>query len=283
MTILVTGGRGTVGSYFEQLKERFDEPLDIVGHDELDVCDLDAVMNRFARVRYSAVVNLAAATDVDRCELEPAWAFRSNVAGAWNLALAARRWDFELVQVSTVALFGADGALGPFSEADRPAPVNVYSKTKLAGEERVREIAPKAYVVRTAWVMGGGKLDRKFTGKIRSKLEAGEPIKAATDNLGSPTYARDLVLAIRALLETKAYGLYHVTNRGVASRYEMSLEMKALLGSRSEIMPISAASLSQPAKRPPSEGALLFGLEARGLGALMGPWQAALREYVESW
>jgi dTDP-4-dehydrorhamnose reductase len=238
MTILVAGGKGTVGSYFERLKDRFSEPLDIPVRAELDVTDLEAVMRRFGSVRYSAVVNLVGATDVDRCELEPEWAFRLNVAGAWNLALAARRWDLDLVQVSTVALFGADGAKGPFTEADRPAPVNVYAKTKLAGEERALQIAPRVYVVRTAWVMGGGPNDRKFTGKMRPKLQAGEPISAANDSIGSPTYAHDLVLAIRALLETKAYGLYHVTNAGVASRYEMILEMKAALGSSSEVIAV---------------------------------------------
>lgn len=283
MTILVTGARGTVGSYFRELGDRFEEPMDLLGRDELDVTDLAQVMNRLDRHRYSTVIHLAAATDVDRCELEPAWAFKLNTVGAWNVALAAERYGADVVHVSTVGIFGGDGARGPFSEVDAPCPANVYARTKLAAEERVRDHTRRAFIIRTAWIMGGGAGDRKFVGKVRSRLLAGEPLKAVTDTVGSPTYARDLVLAIRELLRCKAYGLYHVTNRGVASRFDMACVMKDVLRSRSEITPGVSGDFALPARRPPSEGSVSLALEARGLGGIMRPWEDALRDYLARW
>src|SRR5262249_53962081 len=149
---------------------------------------------RMAQGRYSAVVNLAAATDVDRCELEPEWAYRLNTFAAWNVALAAAEHGATLVHVSTTAIFGGDGAAGPFTERDVRHPPNFYAKSKLGGEQCVERIHARSFIVRTAWIMGGGASDKKFVGKVVAKLCAGEKVRAVSDELGSPTYARDLVV-----------------------------------------------------------------------------------------
>jgi dTDP-4-dehydrorhamnose reductase len=278
MTILVTGGGGTVGSYFRSLASAFAEPVEVLAKGELDVTDFSAVQARL-RSKPSWVVNLAAATDLDRAEKDPVWAYRLNAVGAENIALAAREQGVRMVQVSTVGIFCGDGKQGPFTELDEPAPVNVYAKTKLAGERAVQRILPEATIVRTAWVMGGGKDDKKFVGKVRDKLLANEPVKAVGDIVGSPTYARDLVLAIRDLIGACAFGLFHVTNSGAASRYDLVLEMRRILGSTSVVESVAAVAFPLPAARPPSEVSTSLSLAAHGLTELRD-WRDALKDYL---
>jgi dTDP-4-dehydrorhamnose reductase len=283
MTILVTGARGTVGGYYRELASSFGEPLEVAGREDLDVTRLEDVERWFERKRYTLVINLAAATDLDRAEKEPEWAYRLNVVGPWNLALAAEAQGATIVHYSTVGMFGKDGAMGPFSEGDVPNPVNVYASTKYAGEQRVATHASKHFIVRTAWVFGGGVNDKKFIGKLREKLLKGEPIRAVGDKVGSPTFAGDLVDCVRELVATRAYGLYHVTNKGSASRYDIAVELKRLLSSKSDVTACKSDEFPLPAARPPSEVSHAYALTARGLGDKMPTWQDALARYLETW
>ncbi len=283
MTILITGAAGMVGGYFAPLADRFDAPLDLATRADLDVTDLDAVRRRFAGKSYTAVVNLAAATNVDHCEKEPDWAYALNAVGAKNVAIAAAEHGASVVQVSTTMVFGGDKKRGPKSELDDPCPVNLYGKSKLRGEELVQQIAPKSYIVRTCWVMGGGAADKKFVGKVADKLRAGDAIKAVDDQLGSPTFAHDLVIGIAELLRKQACGVYHLTNRGVASRLDMATEMKSILESTSEIEGVGASTWPLPAPRADDDTSTSFALGPLGLGELMPTWQDALARYLKSW
>lgn len=278
MTILVTGAGGTVGAYFRDLTGE----LELADRAALDITDFDAVREKLFGGTYRWVVNLAAATDLDRAEQDPAWAYRLNVVGPENLALAAAESSTRMVHVSTVGIFCGDGREGPFTELDEPAPVNVYAKTKLAGERAVRRILPSATVVRTAWVMGGAAADKKFVGKVRDRLLAGEPVKAVGDIAGSPTYAKDLAEKILALIQHDAFGLFHVTNAGAASRYDMVVEMKRLLDSSSDLTEVDSGAFPLPAPRPKSEVSKSLGLPARGIAA-MRTWQEALADYLAAW
>lgn len=278
MNILVTGGGGVVAGYFRAACGA----AEVLGRNELDITDLAAVQRRVEAGRYRVIVNLAAATDLDRCEADPEWAYRVNTAGARNLALAARASGARMVQVSTIGVFGGDGAPGPFSEIDPPRPPNVYARSKLAAEAEVRALDPMALVVRTAWVMGGAERDTKFVGKIRARLLAGAPIQAVEDIAGSPTYAADLVQGILALLEIRAHGLYHLTNGGSASRLEIAVKARGILGSRSEITAVKASTFPLPAPRA-SERSRSLALPAVGLDKLMRPWREALAAYLKTW
>ncbi|MBI2377099.1 MAG: SDR family oxidoreductase [Deltaproteobacteria bacterium] len=283
MTILVTGAGGTVGGYFAAHQNVFHEPLELVdlfprpGIGALDIADLDAVRAKLVRGAYSHVVNLAAMTDVDGCEKSPELAYRANALGAWNVALAAREVGTVVVQVSTTSVLGGQGE-GPFSELDEPHPVNVYARTKLEGERLVQRLCPESYVLRTAWIMGGGKNDKKFVGKVYEKLLAGHTIRAVNDEWGAPTYSKDFTLVCAKLLRTGAYGLYHVANLGRATRYDMAISMRRTLGSSSHVEPVSAEAFNLPAKRPRYDVPTSHALPARGI--TLRTWQEALEEYV---
>ena len=270
MTILVTGAGGTVGAYFPT------EGFEHADRKVLDVTDPEAVNKKLATGRYRAVVHLAAATNLDRCEKEPEWAYRLNTWSPEVMAKAARRHQVNLIHVSTVGIFSGRAT---YTEVDPPDPVNVYAKTKWAGEQAVLRHLPHATVVRTAWVMGGGQADKKFVGKVRDRLVAGEPVKAVKDIVGSPTYARDLAAGIQALMEKGAAGVVHLTNSGAASRYDMVLHMKEVLGSSSVVEAVDASVFPLPAPRPPSEVSRSLLLPTLGLDALR-PWKEALEAYL---
>lgn len=277
--ILVTGANGMVGSYFASQADAFDEPLDLTDKDMLDVTDLDAVMERVTSRRCSAVVHLAAETDVDRCEREPEHAFRTNAVGTQNVALACMAAGSVMVYTSTAGVFGGDGALGPFTENDAPHPANVYGHSKLAGERHVERLLSRHYIVRAGWMMGGNEKDKKFVAKILAQLEHGQDIKAVSDKVGSPTYARELVLGIRDLLRSGRYGLYHMTNKGTCSRYDIAFHIVRSLGAGVRVTPVNSAHFPLPAPRANSEAMRNLNLELIGLDR-MSSWQDALDAYL---
>jgi dTDP-4-dehydrorhamnose reductase len=250
----------------------------------MDIRSREQVMATVRKVKPSLVIHLAAETDVDRCEREPDHAFRSNMVGTLNVALACQKHNVDLVYVSTAGLFDGNKP-DAYTELDKPAPVNVYARAKLEGEVIVQTLHPRHYIVRAGWMFGGRHRDKKFVGKIASRcLEEGDSaeIHAVNDKKGSPTYAKDLLAGIRRLTETGVYGLYHLVNEGSATRYEVAVEIASILQTGTRVSTASSDSFVLPAARPNSEVARNYKLDLMGLNT-MQPWQDAMREYLGSW
>jgi dTDP-4-dehydrorhamnose reductase len=278
--ILVTGANGMVGSYFASQAGEFDEPLDLTDIETLNITELDAVERRIASGGYSTVVHLAAETDVDRCEREPEHAHRVNAIGTRNVASACRAAGIAMVYQSTGEVFGGDGAGGPFTELDEPCPANVYGASKLAGERNVEELLERHFIVRSAWMMGGCERDKKFVSKILAQVREGRDIHAVSDRIGTPTFAKELVLGIRDLLRSRRYGLYHMVNHGACSRYEMARHIVERLGASVAVIPVDSAQFPSSAPRASSEALRNFNLELAGMDR-MSTWQGALDAYLE--
>ena len=281
--ILVTGASGMVGSYARQVFAEDELTLTDVapGATTLDIRQLAAVREAVASVRPDVVLHLAAATDVDRCQQEPDMAYHVNALGTQNLALACQALDVPLVYISTAAVFDGDKP-DPYHEFDAPGrPANFYGASKLAGERVVASLLRRYYIVRAGWMIGGGPKDKKFVGKMTQLIRAGRtPLEAVHDKWGSPTYAKDLLQGIRALLETRAYGLYHMVNPGACTRYDMALAMRdALQRPDVEIHAVASDRFPLPAPRGRSEAMRNLTLELSGL-QMMRPWREALHEYV---
>lgn len=281
--ILVTGAAGVVGGY---VSEAFaDQELiltDVVGDGELlDVGDPTAVRTAFAEHRPDTVIHLAAATDVDQCEKDPDLAYRTNAIGTQNVALACKEAGAVLVYTSTAGVFGGDKPV-PYTEFDTPAPANVYGHAKLAGERAVETLLDRYYIARAGWMVGGGPQDKKFVGMMVGFIEAGHTtLRAVDDKFGSPTYAKDLALGIRHLLDTGRYGLYHLVNSGGnCSRYDVAVELCRVLG-RDDVLvePVSSAFFPLPAPRARSEAMVNYKLELLGIDP-MRSWRDALQAYV---
>ena len=277
--IFVTGADGMVGSY---LKEVFSgEKLVLTDIDTLDVRDPGKVKKEINKMKPEFVLHLAAETDVDRCEKEAGHAYLTNALGTQNVALACQETGAIMIYISTAGVFGGEKT-EPYTEFDQPNPANVYGRTKWEGEKIVQFLLNRYYIVRAGWMIGGREKDKKFVGKIVRQFSEKDKILAVNDKIGTPTYARDLLEGIQKLMKTGYYGLYHMTNKGVCSRYDVAVEIGRLLGWKTPVEPVSSDLFPLPAPRARSEAMRNYKLELLKIHK-MRPWQDALREYLENW
>ncbi len=270
MKILITGSKGQLGRELaEKLPDRGHEAVTL-SRNELDVADFEAVKRAIDVHSPQLVVNAAAYTNVDGCETETELAYSVNALGPRNLAQACERQGCELLHVSTNYVFDGE-ASRPYEPFDPPSPISAYGRTKLAGEEYVKHLSSRWYVIRTAGVYGeGGNFVRTM---LRLAAER-DVLKVKDDEFVSPTYARDLAGGIVRLVEAGDYGLYHLTNSGSCSWYEFARDIFELTDVEMEVVPVSSSEYPLPAARP-ANGVL------SDLGSpTLRHWREALAEYL---
>ncbi len=224
------------------------------------------------------VINCAGYTDVDRAESEPELALAVNGAGAGAVALACAEVGAHLVHISTDYVF--DGrSRRPYPENAAPRPLSAYGRSKLEGEQRVRRALPGALIVRSAWLFGPGRAG--FVDKVLERARRGREVMVVTDQVGSPTYTRDLARALVALARRRVSGLLHLVNQGRASRFELARQCLRLAGLDPEMVkPVTTAELG-PAPAPrPAFSALDSRRAARLLGGPLPTWLDALGRYL---
>jgi dTDP-4-dehydrorhamnose reductase len=181
----------------------------------------------------------------------------------------------EVVAISTDYVF--DGEKGSYVETDDTNPIQEYGRTKLAGEERVREVNARHYIVRSAWIFG--ESGKNFISKVAELARHGDPISAIGDQRSSPTFAVDLAHAISALQSTGRYGTYHVTNEGSCSYVEFVRHALDVLGSDLEVKEVSRVDLPRPAPRPGDTSLIGESWERAGFAPLRS-WQEAARVFL---
>jgi dTDP-4-dehydrorhamnose reductase len=241
---------------------------------ECDVADAAAVGSALDRLRPEVVLNAAAYTAVDAAEDELEAAYRVNRDGARVVAEATARRGLAVLHVSTDYVF--DGEKGaPYVESDATHPVQAYGASKLAGEEAVLRANPRSWIVRTSWLYGS-TVRKNFGLSIRDAARRGQTLRVVDDQWGSPTYAPHLAAALERLLEGEAYGLHHVANAGVASRYELAAALVAALGSGTPVEPIPTSAWPTRARRPRNTA-----LASERRGALPLPnWREGVRDFA---
>jgi dTDP-4-dehydrorhamnose reductase len=189
---------------------------------KIDVSDIYEVQKWVDSVRPDYIFHLAAETDVDLCERAPDNCYKTNMIGTENVALISRRNDIPLLYISTAAIFSGNKS-EPYIEFDNPGPVNTYGKSKLFGEFAVQGLLKKYFIVRAGWMVGGWNIDKKFVYKIVMQLLSGaREINVVNDKFGSLTFTNDFAKNLLILLKTERYGIYHMANVGVASRFEIA-------------------------------------------------------------
>ncbi len=275
MRILITGAGGQLGRALQEVLQS-DHDLLPLSHQQADITDPGFVAQA-AAWSPDVIVNAAAWTDVDGAEREPDAAFAVNAWGAQNVALAARAADAALVHVSTNEVFpGKPGMF--YREFDEAGPVNTYARSKWAGEQMVRALWPRHYIVRTAWVFFHG--GNNFITKIIAAADKFGRLRVVADEFGNPTYALDLAQAIARLITTDHYGTYHFTNAGYCSRYEYARAILQRAGrGHVPVVPIQHHQWKRLAT-PPRHAVLRNTLGPR-LGITLRPWQDALDAYFE--
>lgn len=245
--IIVTGANGQLGRAVNlQYADSTEYELINTDVEELDITSIDKVMEFVRDVRPYAVINCAAYTAVDACEKEEDLAFRINALGARNLSIAAGETGAKLMHVSTDYVFDGNG-IRPYRETDPTGPQGAYGRTKLAGENFVREFCSRHYIVRTAWLYGDGK---NFVKTMLRLSETNDKVRVVMDQVGSPTSAGELAKAIAYLLPTENYGLFHGTCEGDCSWAEFTKEIFRLAGKSTVVEAITSEEYGAAAKRP---------------------------------
>ncbi len=278
MRIFVTGHKGQLGqALYASLAEHALAGCDLP---ELDVTDREAITTAIADFFPDVVVHAAAWTDVDGCARDPEKAYRVNALGTQNVALACAASGAAMVYVSTNEVF--DGAATePYREWDLPHPINPYARSKAAGEWFVRHLLTRFYIARTAWLYAPGGRNFSNPGRILQLADERGALQVVSDEVGNPTYAPDLARAIAALIQTQAYGVYHLVNAGHCSRYDYVREVLRMGGR--EHVPVEPIGLDdfQRASTPP-RFAPLANTAAAALGITLRSWQAALSEFLDT-
>jgi dTDP-4-dehydrorhamnose reductase len=274
MRILLAGAAGGLGRAFLDVVPSHHEVVALT-RDELDIGDHQTVMQVVPQVAPDLILNAAGFTRVDANEADPARAYRDNAQGPQSLALAARRSGAAVLHVSTDYVF--DGTKdGAYDEADEPAPLSVYGRSKLLGERHVRAALAEHFVVRTAFVFGGGT-DHLSTQVAR--LRAGQDAAAIADRVGSPTYVRHLAERLIPLVLTARYGTYHLAGPEPTTWFDLILRCKELGGLGGEVTPQRADDLRLPAVRP-RQSALTSVLVENLSIPTMPPLEDALRDLL---
>lgn len=288
MKILITGITGQLGT---ALAETLSGEHEIIGlsrdsispfHTTInaDLCDWKAVYDAITRANPDLVVHAAAESNVDACERAPDTAYRVNALGTRAVAAACQRFDAALLYISTDYVFsGYNAPAAGYTEWDVPAPINAYGRSKWQGEEFVRALLNRYYIVRTSWLFGRRRAN--FVTQIAGALSSGAPYAAAEDMAGAPTLVSDVASAVGELVTTPLYGTYHLSNAGFASRYEIAGFIADRLGvPRAGITKCALKDLRLPAPRPVFSGLRNYLWELSGFTPLR-PWQDAVAEFVE--
>jgi dTDP-4-dehydrorhamnose reductase len=287
MKILVTGANGMLGVAVIDALRRRDCQIVATGRavakevTAMDIRDWGDVNAALGEHRPDIVLHLAAETDVDRCEREPEHAYASNAFGTENVARACREHGATMVYISTGNVFDGEQHK-PYSEYDTPGSINVYGRSKLQGERIVEQTLDRYFIFRAGWMVGGWEIDKKFVYKMVQLCRTEKELKVVDDKFGSPTFTDDFVAAMMEVVATGRFGLYHLVNRGLASRWEIAQEIVRLLGKEGEIEvhPVASAEFPLPAPRPRSEMLRNLKLELLGIDT-MPHWKDSLRRYIE--
>jgi dTDP-4-dehydrorhamnose reductase len=231
----------------------------------------------FDQAKPDTVIHCAAFTAVDDCELQPELAFKVNAEGTRNLARACRTRGIPILYLSTDYVFDGEKP-EPYLETDRPNPLNVYGRTKLAGEEGVKELAARFWIVRVSWLFG--PWGRNFVRAILDQAHTGLPLRVVADQVGAPTYTMDLAEKIEAIFTGAEGGIYHVTNQGYCSWFEFAKEILRQAGlDHVTVSPIPSSAAGRRARRPRNSRLANTRLEGSGLG-LLPVWKDAVRSYL---
>ena len=278
MRVLVTGVKGQLGSDIAaELKLRAEE---CIGADiaDFDITDRGATVGTIKKYMPDCVIHCAAFTDVNGAEEKRGLCERINVLGTENVALACNEADAKLIYISTDYVFNGEG-MRPYEPNDERNPINFYGMTKSLGEDKVRSVCPKHFIVRTSWVFG-----KNGTNFVKTMLRLGEQMEGLTvvdDQIGSPTYTPDLARLLCDMAATERYGTYHATNEGFCSWYDFAKKIMELSGIGCNIKPIASKDYPSPAIRPQNSRLSKEKLVQNGFYKLP-PWEDALKRFIKA-
>jgi dTDP-4-dehydrorhamnose reductase len=282
MKVAVIGANGQLGT--DLCRALHDFHIIPLTDADVEIADMASVRKAIVKGKPKIIINTAAYVRVDDCEDEHDKAFSVNALGARNVAVVAQELGAKLVHISTDYIFGGEAQLrtAPYTEFDTPVPLSVYGKSKLAGEDFVRHLCLRHFIVRISGLFGvAGSLGKggNFIETILKLAGERDKLRVVSDQVFSPTYATDLARKIAQLINTDYYGIFHITNRGACSWYEFTVEILKQAGIKTPVVPITSDQYPQKARRPRNSVLDNYHLRLLGMDD-MRPWQEALKDYL---
>jgi dTDP-4-dehydrorhamnose reductase len=273
--VLITGAGGQLGKEF--VKVLSSKGIDFVALErkDLDVTNFEKVYKTLKEINPSVVINCSAYNQVDLAETEILKAFSTNAIGPYNLAITCREINAKLIHYSTDYVF--DGIKkGLYTEEDSPNPLNQYARSKLLGEELVKQVLEDYLILRVSWVYGEGT--QNFLYKLEEWAKKQEVLKVVVDEFSVPTSTKTIVEVTLKAIDAGLTGLYHLTNSGYASRYEWAKEYFKLKGINKLIYPALQADFNLPAKRP-KWSVMSNEKISKALGITIRDWKEELKSF----
>lgn len=275
--ILVTGANGQLG--FDVVRELEKRKVKCVGtsKEDLDITDYDCVYKYFDKFKPKCVIHCAAYTKVDMAEEEKELCYKVNIDGTENIAKACKYFNAKMIYISTDYIFDGKGSL-PFEENNSANPISVYGKSKYEGEKKIKEILEQYFIVRISWVFGinGNNFVKTMLNLGMKKSD----INVVNDQIGSPTYTRDLSVLLCDMTKSEKFGVYHATNEGFCSWAEFASEIMNLGNLSCEIIPIATSEYKSKAVRPLNSRMSKRKLSENGF-KLLPHWKDALLRYLK--
>ncbi len=242
-----------------------------------DITDVKRTTSQIKRLDPDRIVHLAAYTDVDGCEVAKAKAYSVNVQGTWAIVIGAKDKNIPLLHISTDYVFDGEKEK-PYLEDDVTYPINYYGLTKVQSEQIVKSKLKKFFIVRTSWLFG--KSGKNFVKTILNIANEKEIIEVVKDQIGSPTYTKDLAQALLNVIQSDFFGIYHITNSGICSWFEFAQEIIKQADLNNKIIPITSDQFKRAAKRP-KFSALNNHNYIKIFGTFLRPWREALTQYLK--
>ncbi len=284
MRITVIGARGQLGNDLVSSLSEDEHQITGLTHQQISIEEAASVEKALEESNPELVINTAAYNKVDQAESSPEEAFAINALGPRNLALYCHQNNIRLMHISTDYVFGIDSArTTAYSENDAPGPLSVYGQSKLAGEYFVRALCPRHFVIRTCGLYG--KAGKTGNGNfVETMLRLGrerDELSIINDQHCTPTSTQDLAKAITGLIQSNHFDLYHITNEGQTTWYELARTIFELAGMKVKLNAITTEQYNAPAERPRFSVLDCSRLKEAG-GFLLPQWKDALKNYLES-
>ena len=277
MRVLVTGANGQLGS---ELKLVASADYIFTDIEELDICSEERVAEFVERNKIDRIVNCAAYTNVERAEEEPEVANRVNSTAVAILARVAKRYNARLIHISTDYVFGGEVFCVPIKEEAQPVALGIYGKTKLAGERAILKSGCSYVILRTSWLYS--TYGKNFVKTILHLASEREELRVVSDQIGSPTYARDLAAVIAKICRAEGFedGIYHYSNRGEISWCDFARAIVEFGEAKCRVSPCTTAEYGARAPRP-AYSVLDTSKICRALGCDIPEWRVSLAECIK--
>jgi len=278
MKILITGAKGQLATEFIKELNKRDIEFIALSREELDITNFDKVYGVIKQIHPSIVINCSAYNNVDDAENDFTRAYMVNALGVYNLAIACKEINAKLIHYSTDYVF--DGTKqGLYTEEDQPNPLNEYAKSKLLGEELIKQTIENNFLIfRVSWVYGEGT--QNFIYKILQWAKEREVLQIAFNEVSVPTHTGFIVEKTLKAIERDLEGLYHLVPRGYTSRYEWAKLALKLLGIKRLLIPVQKKIFNLPAERPDFSAMSCIKIE-KALGEEFKEWDKVFEDFME--